>query len=76
MFDFLKYRDGKAVTVRYIPSGKEETFIIGRDIDRDEVIERIDKKKRVIHAIIMYDERGEAVTKLISPEDVEFWTPS
>lgn len=75
LISFFKYREGKPVTIRYIPSGEEATYIIGKDIDRSDVLARIDKKAGVIHAVIMYDERGEEMTQLISPSDVDFWTP-
>lgn len=71
LYDFFRFRNGKRVTVRYTPSGEEATFIIGKDIDRRYVLARFDNNAGVIHAVIMYNERGEEMTHLIRPEDVE-----
>lgn len=67
MFDLIRFRNVKRVTVRYIPSDEEAMFIIGKDIDRRYVLARFDRNADVIHAAIMYDEDGEEMTYLTPP---------
>lgn len=73
ILDFIRYRNGMTVTIHYIDTGEKAAFTIGRDIDREDVIDRIDRKTGEIYAVNYYDTDGEALTQLISPEDREFW---
>jgi hypothetical protein len=76
IFDFLKYRNGKAIIVNFLDTRERLVYVIGETITKDQLKGRIDRKTGELYAVNYYDERGNPWTQLVSPEDRDFWSSS